>query len=278
MQRKPWFELHDHRLFPRFFRDLVTDALEAIWNANDTYHPIVPRLRRAMEEAGTRQVIDLCSGGGGPWFRLQRDLAEEQYPVSVRLTDKYPNQRAFERANGDSFHTITAHPHPVDALHLPRELTGFRTIFSSFHHFHPEEARAILADTFERREGIGVFEAAECSGRTLSVIFLLLPPLVLVLTPNIQPFRWARLFWTYIFPVIPFVIWLDGLLSCLRSYSQADLLELTAGLDSEDYRWQVGQDRKGLVGITYLIGSKLVRSEVARHQDSHNDNWPATPV
>ena len=75
MRREEWFELHDHRLFPRFLRDLVTDALEAIWNRTNSYRVIVPRLRAAMEEAGTERIVDLCSGGGGPWLRLRQEFA-----------------------------------------------------------------------------------------------------------------------------------------------------------------------------------------------------------
>src|SRR5271156_6186257 len=76
MQRKAWFEIHDHRLFPGFLRDLVTDALEAMWNARDIYGPLAPRLERALAESGTRRVVDLCSGGGGPWIGLSRCLSE----------------------------------------------------------------------------------------------------------------------------------------------------------------------------------------------------------
>ena len=53
MRRQEWFELHDHRLYPGFLRDLVTDALEAIWNCTNSYRVIVPRLRAAMEDAET---------------------------------------------------------------------------------------------------------------------------------------------------------------------------------------------------------------------------------
>jgi hypothetical protein len=90
MQRQPWFEIHDSAWFPAYLRDLVTEALEAIWNSNRTYVPIAGRLRDAVRNSGSRTVIDLCSGGGGPWPGLYDTIADGQ-PLSVRLTDLYPN-------------------------------------------------------------------------------------------------------------------------------------------------------------------------------------------
>jgi hypothetical protein len=254
MQRKSWFEIHDHSLFPCFLRHFVTDALETIWNAADIYRPIMPRLMRVMKKADTRMVVDLCSGGGGPWLRLQPAMASTGYAVSVRLTDRYPNQRAFEKANWQSLQAITGYPDPVEAIRIPLGLTGFRTMFSAFHHFDPEDARAILADSFCRGEGIAIFEAAERSVPTICSIFFV-PLLALALAPGIHPFLWSRLFWTYLLPVIPLVLWMDGILSCLRSYSQADMAELIAGLNSETYSWQFGRDEGSVLRITYLIGS-----------------------
>jgi hypothetical protein len=174
--------------------------------------------------------------------------------VSVCLTDICPNQQAFDKASRQSLQAINGYPKPVNANCRPEGLTGFRTMFSSFHHFDPEDARAILTDSFGRREGIAIFEAAERSATSICAVFFV-PLLALVLAPGIRPFRWSRLLWTYLLPVVPFVLWMDGILSCLRSYSRADMAELIAGLDSESYSWQVGQDGEGILRITYLIGS-----------------------
>jgi hypothetical protein len=58
-------------------------------------------------------------------------------------------------------------------------------------------------------------------------------------------------------PVTPFVLFFDGLISCLRAYSMEELQEMTSGLESRGYRWEIGEKIGGLlpVRITYLIGS-----------------------
>jgi hypothetical protein len=256
MQRRAWFELHDHRLFPRFLRDLVTDALEAMWNAMNTYGPVVSRLRNLLRNAETDRIVDLCSGGGGPWLRLAQELKPEDAmwdrpPTEICLTDMYPNLRAFERLRREAAVTYCAQP--VNAMDLPRNLAGVRTMFSSFHHFAPAEARAILRNAFDARQGIAVFETATMETRTLAAVFFV-PLLAMLLTPRLRPFRWSRLFYTYLVPVIPFTLWFDGLLSCFRSYSLADLEELHAEMIADDYRWEAGIDRSCFIPIAYLLG------------------------
>jgi hypothetical protein len=261
MQRKEWFELHDHRLFPGFLRDLMTDALEAIWNYTHSYRVIVPRLQAAMEEAGTLRIVDLCSGGGGPWVRLQQEFAKDGgSPVAVSLTDKYPNKEAFERAQaaGMAFCSVS-----LDAMQIPADMKGFRTLFNSFHHFGPAEARAILADAAAQRQGVAVFEAPNCCAFTL-LATAFVPFICWYLTPRIRPFRWSRIVWTYLLPAVPLTLLVDGILSCLRSYSLDDLRELTEGLGDEEYRWEVGEEQGGRVGITYLIGRPCACSGAAQ--------------
>src|SRR2546428_135033 len=80
----------------------------------------------------------------------------------------------------------------------------------------------LLADAVYQRQGIGVFEAGQRS--LLAIMLTLLAPLVLlVVTPLIRPFRWSRLLWTYLIPLVPMVTLFDGLVSCLRIYSVQEL-------------------------------------------------------
>ncbi len=249
MRRQRWFEIHDQPWFPAFLRDRVTEALEAVWNANRTYHPIAARLRDAVERSGSDRIVDLCAGGGGPWLGLYEDVADGD-ALEVCLTDFYPNSLLRQRAARDG---VTVWPEPVDARHVPAELRGFRTIFSSFHHFDPEAARAMLADACEHREGIGVFEGARRNAWTMLAVTAV-PFLGFRAAVAARPVRWNRILWSCVVPVVPLVLWIDGLLSCLRSYSLEDLRELTQDLSAADYEWQIGDEGGGRVPIRYLVG------------------------
>jgi hypothetical protein len=126
-------------------------------------------------------------------------------------------------------------------------------MFTSFHHFPPEEARAILQNAVDAREGIGIFEiprrAPSTIGLTFAFIFMLF-----VCTPWIRPFRWLRLFWTFVLPIVPFVLLFDGVVSCLRAYRPQELREMVGKLAANDYVWEIGEHSTGKMPITYLIG------------------------
>jgi hypothetical protein len=212
------------------------------------------------------EVVDLCSGGGGPWEGLARALEREYgLAVRVRLTDRYPNAGAVaaarrQREDGGVGARVEYVAEAVEAERVPEALAGFRTIFSSFHHLGPAEARAVLWSAMAAHQGIGVFELARRGLKTVLVLCAA-PLLVLLLTPGIRPFRWARLFWTYVVPVVPAVIWWDGVVSCLRAYAPEELAAMVEGLgqEAEDagvgrYRWRVGEARRGMLPVTYLVG------------------------
>lgn len=259
MRRTEFPEIHDHPLFPGFLRDHVTAVLEALWNTTGAYRCILPQLRDALQRCGSDRVLDLCSGGGGPWLRLSRELRDQyRFAVDICLSDRYPNEQAFAQARAASSGCIHFHHRPVDAASVPRDLQGFRTIFSSFHHFAPSHARAILRDSVCCRQGIGIFEVAQRRGMTFLMVCAL-PFLVLAMVPAIRPFRWSRLFWTYLVPVIPFVLWFDGLVSCMRTYSLAELNELaqSASTVADHYQWKTGSAGIGRLRVTYLIGYPL---------------------
>ena len=63
-----FFEFHDQKWFPKYLRDGVTDALQFILSLAGIYRPIVPLLNKAVEATRAKRIVDLCSGGGGPWL------------------------------------------------------------------------------------------------------------------------------------------------------------------------------------------------------------------
>lgn len=253
MRRHHLFEIEDQPWCPVLLRDLVTDYLQLLIDLIHPYDAVAPRLTWALKRSGSCQVLDLASGAGGPWPRLQRVLERLGQSVSVRLSDKYPNLSAAAHLNTRNEGTCHYLRTPVDATGVPPALTGFRTIFSSFHHFRPKQAVAVLKDAVQRSEGIGVFEALERRPRTL-LLACLNPLLVLLLTPWIRPFRPSRLLWTYLLPAVPLIVWFDGLVSCLRAYTPDELRRLAQRVDAAAYTWEVGTAYASLLPVTYLLG------------------------
>jgi len=140
-------------------------------------------------------------------------------------------------------------------MKVPGELQGFRTMFTSFHHFPPEEARAILQNAVDAGQSIGILEITRRAPSTIALMF----PWALMLfvfTPLMRPFRWSRLLCTYLVPIIPLVLLFDGVVSCLRTYRPQELREIIKKLSGNEYQWEVGEHSKASsqATITYLTG------------------------
>jgi hypothetical protein len=254
MRRLHLFEIGDQQWCPRALRDATTDLLELCFRTWNYYAPVVPLLTAAIERTGDREIVDLCSGGGGPWPSLL-SVQGDQWPLCVVLTDKYPNAAGARRVEEASDGRIRSDTRSIDAMAVPTDLRGFRTMFTSFHHFSPDAAHAILADAVQGQVGIGVFEF---TGRSLRwfVAVVLTPFAVLYAVPFLRPLRWRTLLFTYLIPVIPLGVLFDGIVSCLRTYSPSELDELVEPLRGNGYTWEVGEARGGQwkLPITYLLG------------------------
>lgn len=255
MRRWHLVELEDLSWWPRAFRDAETDYLATALRITRTYSVVVPRLAAALKKCGAARIIDLCSGGGGPWSRLLPALRAEGADVSVCLTDKYPNTAALAQVAG-KVPGVRFETESVSALDLPEYLTGFRTMFTAFHHFRPADARAILASAVRARQGIAIFEATSRTPGALALM-LLVPLVVWLLTPVIRPFRWSRVFWTYLVPVVPATMMFDGIVSCLRIYTPDEMKAMAVEAGGETFDWEAGLDYPpgSAIPTPYLIGT-----------------------
>jgi hypothetical protein len=255
MRRIQFIEIHEQPWFPSFLRDDIMDALQCGLFFLKAYASIGPMLQSLLDSMSNPPIVDLCSGGGGPWLDLCRNLNGGASTNQIRLSDKFPNLRAFQNVSTASRNRITFCGDSVDARKVPREFRGFRTMFSSYHHFPPDGARAVLQDAVDAGESIGIFEVTR---RAPSAIGLMFPwaLMAFVYTLWIRPFRWSRLFWTYVVPVVPFVVLFDGVVSCLRTYRPQELREIIGKLRGSEYEWEVGEHfaARGLLPITYMIG------------------------
>lgn len=257
MGRIHLFEFEDLKWFPTFLRNNMTDFLQFISNKFDVYKPIVPIIEEGLEKSKTNTIIDLASGGGGGLLKLNSHLLKNTSDLKIILTDYYPNIEAFKQTK-KSTKNIEYIETSVDALNVPESLKGLRTQFLSLHHFKPKQAQQILQNAVNNNSAIAIFEAQERNLK--STIFMLLSPInVLLITPFIKPFKWGRIIFTYLIPILPFLICWDGLVSVLRTYSIKELNGLISNLNNSDsFTWKLGKVKSGASKITYLLGYNTI--------------------
>lgn len=260
MMRLHLFEIHEQPWCPAVIRDGAMDCLCTIATVGNQYKQGGPLLQQALLATGATQIVDLCSGGGGPWRQLGPTLYTSQgKPVPILLTDLYPNKAAY-RGKAIPMDQIRTLATPINATHLPGDLTGLRTLFTAFHHFPPARAQAILQDAVNAGQGIAIFEQTARTPLALLLMYLL-PWLAWLAVFLIRPWRFSYFFWTFVIPAIPLVLWFDGIVSCLRTYSAEELVEMVAALEPTSiagvtYVWQSGTLRSPFspLGVSYLIG------------------------
>src|SRR5512139_3206503 len=90
------FEFTDLSWYPQTFRQMQTDYLQFAATLGAGHQNLVPLFRKALQHAGTLEIVDLCSGGTGPWLRLQEQLRQAGLPVTVTLTDKFPHPESIQ--------------------------------------------------------------------------------------------------------------------------------------------------------------------------------------
>lgn len=254
MKRKHLFEFEDQKWFPGFLRNYVTDFLQFISNRFDIYKGITPMLIDLLTKSSDKRIIDLASGGGGGLGNLSKRLQTQFNELQIVLTDYYPNIPAFKKMSEQN-PIFTYHAESVDARAVPATLKGIRTQFLSFHHFNEQDAVQILQNAVDSGSSIALFESQERDFK--SVLAMLFSPInVLLMTPFIRPFSIGRLFFTYLIPLVPLFVMLDGVLSALRTYTIPEMNELISRVEGhEKYDWQVGRQKSGPAGVLYLIGS-----------------------
>ena len=210
--------------------------------------------------------------------------------VPFVMTDIHPHLPAWRSAGARS-RLLGYIPEPIDAADAPadmlslvegatrgaeygnvvrREEQGFergRPIFRlfslAFHHFDDELAERILRNTLQTSDGFAIFELqGRDVGNLLTV--LMLGPLLWLGSWYWFWGDWGHLFWTYVIPVVPFVIVYDGLVSCLRTRRDGEVLKLLqraaeiVGGGIDGWRFEVGGEVHTWPSGTmqYFIGVK----------------------
>lgn len=203
---------------------------------------------------------------------------DNENSVDFVLTDIHPHLTAWSTAAKHSSNILYV-PSSVDAANAPKNLLAltntpspnnnkvrkenpkkiFRLFNLAFHHFDDELAIRILQNTLETSDGFAIFELC---GRDVGnlVTELLLAPLLWMASWYWFWGQWGQLFWTYVVPVIPFVVVFDGVVSCLRTRREGEVRALIArtGRGVEGWRFETGREVHTwpMGTMQYFIGIK----------------------
>jgi len=192
------------------------------------------------------------------------DLTRRDFQIT--LTDKFPNIRAYKYLNKITDGKINFIDKSVDATRVPKDLNGIQTIFSAFHHFSPTAASTILRNAVHNNKPIGIFDGGDKNLLVLVGMIFIHPIVFFLFTPFIKPFRISRIFFTYVFPLIPFCTIWDGVVSIGRLHEPKNLRKLIHEADPhKKYLWQVGKaNHKFGLKVAYILGYSQDYAEASK--------------
>ena len=242
MKRIQLFEFEDLSWFPNGIRICMTRYIVTIHKILGTAPILADLVKKALHKNPSNQIVDLCSGSGGPMPDvLDIITSEENYKdTHLILTDLYPNGKAASKINQKVDDRIRYRTEPLDASNVGEDLPGLRTMICSMHHMPPRIAKGILKDAKDSGQPICIYEISDNSFPKW-LWWIAIPTniiMVLLLTPFIRPMSFNQLIFTYIIPILPLAIAWDGAVSNARTYTLEDMDILLEGLEGPDYTWE----------------------------------------
>jgi hypothetical protein len=155
-RRRHLFEFNDSPWVPVALRESIIESLSRTLAWGRILQGLVPPFRDFLARAGVREVLDLCSGAGGPAAVLADELARAGAPPpSFLLTDLQPHPAAWSRLRESRPGVVDFVAEPVDATRIPADLARgrARVIVNALHHFEPDVAGAILRGASDASPG-----------------------------------------------------------------------------------------------------------------------------
>jgi hypothetical protein len=254
-------EVADLAWCPRWLQEALLGYLNVVLTVGRPYDIVAPYIAQLLRQSAIDQIVDVASGGGGPWPALRDALIANGVVPTVTLTDLRPNPSVLQRL--DRLGGLRYEPGAISAVSIPSGVRAMRTMFTALHHLTPKDIQAILTVCQAEQVPFLAAEATERSWRAI-VSTIVIPLLVVLLMPRVRPRRLVPLLLTYLPPIVPIVIWWDGLASVLRTYTR-DELEQVLPANSSTYSWRVEQVRtsRSVLPVTMLIGEPHTGREFA---------------
>ena len=216
------FEFMDAEWLPESLRTTVREVLEyCLGEPRQYYTWVVGEILQLVDRYHFETVMELGAGTAP----LARRLAENSSGrhLNIEVSDIYPSREIFEHLEQQFPGVVKAH---LDAMDISQPIAvrpnTLLVLSASFHHLPPSERRRVLNSLYDH--SVAVFEPMAPN------LFSMLVALGGLVAGFITPLRYfrdrsgrmRRFLWCWIIPAAPIIIVWDGLVSCLRCWSEQE--------------------------------------------------------
>ncbi|KAL4772949.1 hypothetical protein BDW60DRAFT_216166 [Aspergillus nidulans var. acristatus] len=239
--------LHHHE---QFSLSQLWNLRVPLWSRGSLATQACAVIQEQLRDVPSYTIVDICAGAGGPTPFIESELnskaeAQGKEPVRFVLTDMFPPVDVW-RAIAKKQPNVEFVERPVDARDVGRlaadDKRECRVFNICFHHFDDVDARGILGSALDEADAFIIFEI---TARQVSTC--LYSPLVFFWGFYVS-FLWywhspVHLFFTFVLPIAPLALWVDGFISCLRTRTPAEIQDLLAssGRDLDGWTFSSGE-------------------------------------
>ena len=228
MKRKQITQIINTSWCPKFIKKLVAEFLSWFVVKVNATKPFIPLIESMVNDAHSNQIINIDFNIGAGIESVKPYLKEDIQIKSIPISD---------------FNTDTK---------------GVYLFLNSFHQLNVKQAKEILSQIVNSKNPVVIVEGNNDSLWQVVGMTVFVPLTTLLTAPFVKPFRLTRLLFTYIIPVLPLIITIDGCIALLKLYNPKDLLELISSINAPKYKWKAGKNDNGRGGkIIYLIGKSI---------------------
>lgn len=212
-----------------WLRESYMDGLSLLFRLSGLYGKVARSFAGWAARTNAAQILDLASGAGGPAGLLLRAAQEHSLRLpKLVLSDLFPQRESWEQLRKNyGEEQITFIETPFDATSSQTDPYRVRAIFAAFHHLPPQVARSVLRSFTKNGDAFFIMEVMTRNYLHVVTQVLLLLPLTLLLAVCMLQYVGRRSFRQIlvctIFPLVPLMIVIDGVVSVLRTYRREEI-------------------------------------------------------
>ncbi|KAL4927995.1 uncharacterized protein BDV17DRAFT_282237 [Aspergillus undulatus] len=258
--------LHHHE---QFSLSQLWNLRVPFWSRGSLATQACAVIKEHLSDLSSTTIVDCCAGAGGPTPFIERELnrdAERDLREAVKfvLTDMFPPVDVWS-AIAKKQNNVRFVDTPVDARSVGRVAEERRKecrIFNiCFHHFDDQDAAGILKSAVEEADAFIIFEitARQVSTCLYSPLAFFWGFYVTALWYWHSP---VHLLSTFLIPVAPLALWIDGLISCLRTRTPQEVQTLIARSGANTDGWKFTHGEKSvqwpMITLYYYVGRLII--------------------
>lgn len=251
LPRLQLFEFCDQSWYQGILREAHMDTMDAVHTVGRPYHKMAKPFCSWAAALNSKEVLDLCSGGGRHIESLTASSRSSEVSLpNFVLSDLFPQiplwKKLFKSATG----RVDYIESPLSALE-PSPQYKSKSIFSAFHHFPPETARQLIVAALSKSQGLFIAEPMSRSWANILIIILCSPAFFIApFLSNRFSFRKLLLVLSLITPLT--FLW-DAIVSVLRMYTADEVVALIPEPLRSELIIEHGKHNSGLaVDVTWI--------------------------